>query len=153
MESPHDLLKACKTVLLVDWVRQEIPRSLLNAGLVVFGSSPGGYSRAELTQSEPDEAGARTFAPETSGQTGYLAFRRLPGPPREVDVVAVYRPAAEIPEIIAKQVRPLRAKAVWSPSQSLSSEARRELQDLGITVVEGVDIGEVAGSLGEPFAR
>src|SRR2546425_10068019 len=77
-----DLLKSARSILLVDWPNAGVPRALLEAGLIVFGVSPGRYSQAELLDERPDaEGGASVFPPERDGDTGFLVFWRLDAPP------------------------------------------------------------------------
>jgi hypothetical protein len=80
--NPVDLLKAARTILLIDWPRQEVPRALLRAGLTVFGFSPGGYSSAELTLDPPTNVDSgRVLLPDNPAGSDFLTFRSLAGRP------------------------------------------------------------------------
>ena len=148
MDNPVDLLKAARVILLIDWPRQEVPRTLLGAGFTVCGFSPSGYSLAELTYDPPTNVDSgRVFQPDSPGQTGFLAFRSLPGPPPSVDVVAVYRPSEELPGIVARHVTPLGARVLWLQPPLVSAEARQAAATLGVKFVEAVDIALAARSL------
>src|SRR5215472_2465322 len=129
MDDPLQILNASQTILLVDWKGTVVPRTLLEAGFKVYGSSPAGYTRAalmaDLKNAPPDDAAA-IFAPEQDDESGYLVFHRLPGPPANVDIVHVYRPTAELPGIIEAQAVKLKANAVWlQPPITANDEARR----------------------------
>jgi predicted CoA-binding protein len=116
--------------------------------LIVYGASPGRYSSAELLDAPPEKGeAASVFPPESEGETSFLVFRRLDAAPPSVDVVAVYRPAEEIPGIIAAQVLPLGARILWLQPPITSAEARRTAADRGLRFVEGVDIATTARQL------
>jgi hypothetical protein len=143
-----DVLRTVRSVLLVDWPNAGVPRALLEAGLIVYGTSPGRYSSAELLDAPPEKGNAASvFPPEGEGETSFLVFRRLDAAPPSVDVVAVYRPSAEIPGIIAVQVLPLGARVLWLQPPITSSEARRTAADRGILFIEGVDLATTARQL------
>jgi uncharacterized protein len=147
MTDAIEILRKASSVLLVDWPNTGVPRALLDAGLMVFGSSPAGYSRAQLTPAQPDESRSDVvFAPEAD-QTGYLVFQRLSAAPPSVDVVCVYRPATELRGIVERLLTPLRAGTLWLQPPIRSDEARALADDLGILFVEGIDIAEAARSV------
>src|SRR5262249_8165390 len=86
MAEYHQILKSSSSVLLVDWISTKVPRSLLEAGFRVYGSSPGGYSKAELLPEAPQDEHLSVFPPEDQ-QSGFLVFRRLAAAPTDVDIV------------------------------------------------------------------
>jgi hypothetical protein len=140
---------AARTILLIDWPRPEVPLALLGAGLTVFGLSPKGYSSVEFALDPPTNVDSRcVLLSDSSAKSGFLTFRSLGGPPSGVDVIAVYRPVEELPEIIASQVRPLGATVLWLQPPAVSDEARQMAASLGVEFVEGVDIQVAARALG-----
>jgi hypothetical protein len=153
MGDPISVLATSTTALLVDWPRQDIPRSLLQAGLTVYGFSPNKYSIAELSRERPAETeSCRVFSPESPTQIDFLVFRKLDSPPTSVDIIAAYRPMAELPGIIERHLRPLGARTLWLPEAPLS-EVRGMVAALGVAIIEGVDIGAAAKAVGSPPAK
>lgn len=145
MREPLEILKASERILLVDWPGTAVPRTLIEAGFSVFGSSPAGYSRVELVAEAPDAAAAvKVYPPEKAGESGFLVFRKLDGPPSTVDIVNVYRPEEEHAGIIANRVIPLAAKVLWLHPPITSVATRAIAADHGITFVQGIDIAETA---------
>jgi len=145
MADPKQILAAARTILLVDWPNPSVPRSLLESGFAVFGFSPAGYSAAELVADLPNDVGAGCiFPPRSENETGFLVFRKLANPPSQVDIVNVYRPAGEIPGIVATHVAPLGARALWLQPPGTSDEARCLSSERGIAFVDAVDIADVA---------
>ena len=139
MAKYHQILQSSSSVLLVDWISTKVPRSLLDAGFRVYGSSPGGYSRAELLPEAPQNEHLSVFPPEDQ-QSGFLVFRRLAAAPTDVDIVYVYRPAAELKKIISTVVNSVGATTLWLQPPVTSDEARDLAEQQGIAFVEGVDI-------------
>jgi hypothetical protein len=144
--NPKQILEQAKWVLLVDWPSPGVPRALLEAGLTVYGFSPHRYSEASLVTKSPADVDSRSvFPPGNAGESGYLVFRALATRPSQVDLVCSYRPAEELPGIVANHVVPLRAKALWiQPPPATCDLARRLASEHGLHCVEGYDIAEVA---------
>jgi hypothetical protein len=138
------ILTSADSVLLVDWPSTALPRGLLGSGLRVFGYSPSGYSSAHLFEEKPGDPDLRCFAPERPGEKGFLVFKRMAGPPEGVDVVCVYRPSEELPQIIKSQVAPLGAKMLWLQPPVTSAQAPELAAELGVECVAGVDLRERA---------
>jgi len=141
------ILQTSSSVLLVDWISTKVPRTLLEAGFLVFGSSPGGYSKAELLDDAPPGESLSVFPPEDQ-QRGFLVFRRLLAAPSQVDVVYVYRPAEELAKIFTTTAQSVGAKAFWLQPPVTSDEARRLAEEQGTSFVEGVDIVAAVQRLG-----
>jgi len=142
---PKKVLSAANKILLIDWPNPGVPRKLLNTGFTVFCYSPGLYSVAELVTEYPSELNQKNIFPGNKDE-GYLIFRPLEGPPDSVNIVNVYRPEDEHPDIITKHVLPLHAKVLWL--QSATSEKTRSLaEENGLVFIEGYDIAEVALSI------
>jgi predicted CoA-binding protein len=71
-------------------------------------------------------------ADEIAGERAYRSLADVPGP---VEIVEVFRPAAEAPDI-ASQAVAAGAKALWLQLGITSDEARRIAEDAGLDYVE-----------------
>ncbi|SRR6266498_1914250 len=149
ISNPAQILETAKTILLVDWPNQSVPRILLNAGFTVFGFSPGRYSLAEVVAEYPHDMNQKddVFAPKNENDRDYLVFRRLDARPESVDIVNVYRPEEELAEIIENNVLPLNAKTLWLQPPVTSAKAKSIAEEHGLVFVEGNDIAEIARSI------
>src|SRR5437762_1098776 len=133
--------------MLVDWPDTYVPMSLIRAGFIVYGSSPSRYSHAAIAPDPPPPAeGVSAFPPESDSDSGFLVFERLKTAPRDVDIVAIYRPAEELAGIMERQVLGLGANAVWLQPPITSADAAARAREHGIDFVEGIDIAEFAQS-------
>ncbi len=134
-EKSKQMLKAAKTILLVDWASADVPLSLLKAGFTVYSYSPGVYALAEIASPKGD------FAAPTKEK---LIFTDLDEKPNRVDIVNIFRPEEEHAAIITDHVLPLGAKVLWlqSPITSVKTNQLALAYDLGF--IEGVDIVEIA---------
>jgi uncharacterized protein len=72
------------------------------------------------------------FADELFGEKVY---RTLADVPEKVDLVDVFRPAADAPEI-ARQAVAIGAKALWLQEDIRSEEARRIAEEAGLDYIE-----------------
>jgi|SRR6185437_4641535 len=145
---PLQVLKSAKNILLVDWPDQGVPRTLLNAGFAVFGYSPNGYSQAQLVAELPggfDEK--NSFPPRSKEENCHLVFKKLDYNPNGIDIVNVYRPEAELPGIIVNRVLPSGAKVLWLHPPVTSAGASDIAAENGLTLIEGVNIAEIAAKL------
>jgi predicted CoA-binding protein len=66
---------------------------------------------------------------------GERVYRSLSEVPVQIDIVDVFRPAADAPEI-ARQAVAVGAKAVWLQLEIRSDEARRIVEGAGLDYVE-----------------
>ena len=66
---------------------------------------------------------------------GLRTFARLADIDEPVDLVDVFRPAADAPEIVRQAVA-IRAPAVWLQSGIVSAEARRIATEAGVDYIE-----------------
>jgi len=73
--------------------------------------------------------------PHADRLLGETVYRRLADIPDPVDVVNVFRPAREAPDI-ARQAVDIGAKALWLQLGIISPEARRIATDAGLLYVE-----------------
>ncbi|CAN5579136.1 hypothetical protein BH23CHL7_BH23CHL7_22970 [soil metagenome] len=118
-----DLLRSCRSVLLIDWPSLEVPEELARTGL-------------EVTSEE----GPQLFsAYQAAGEE--VHSRRVPGPPMSVDLVYAHRPVDELPEIMERAVA-LGARAVWV--QAGSPAAMQLVASAGLLYVDQPYIAEAA---------
>jgi uncharacterized protein len=73
--------------------------------------------------------------PHADRLLGEQVYRRLADIPEPVDIVNVFRPSAEAPDI-ARQAVAIGAKALWLQLGIISAEARRIAADGGLLYVE-----------------
>lgn len=78
------------------------------------------------------------------GEKAYASLKEVEGP---IDVVDVFRPAEETPEI-ARQAIDAGAKVLWLQSGIVSAEAEAIALEGGLEVVMGTCIGTTHGRLG-----
>jgi predicted CoA-binding protein len=125
--NPKEVLRAARSILLIDWPGIDMPGMLVREGFTVYCYSPDKYTKAEIP----------------SGQD-HLIFRKLEGAPGPLDIVNIYRPEQEHADIIMKHVLPLRAKVVWLQPPIVSEKTRSLVAEHGLAFVEGISISEVA---------
>jgi hypothetical protein len=150
MASARHVLDKARSVLLVDWPSPAVPRTLLEAGLVVYGFSPGGYSRAELAAEPPPPRDGVRSVPSETGELRHLVFRRLDRRPDQVDLVYVYRPAAELYGILVTHAVPLGATALWLHPPLSAAEGHLFARAGGPEIIEGCDIVAMIRALRSP---
>jgi uncharacterized protein len=85
--------------------------------------------------------------PHASELLGERSYPRLADVPDEVDLVDVFRPADEAPEIVQQAVE-RGFPAVWLQSGIRSPEAQRLAEDAGIAYVENRCLGVDVSMLG-----
>lgn len=143
MTSPREVLLQSRSVLVIDWPSRDVPESLARAGLAVtvrYGPGPGDFAVHELSGSE-------------------IIVRPAKPPPSRVDLVYVFRPPAELPDVIARALQ-LGAKAIWVQSgysaenlrdptgcwmsESLTREVRGQIEAAGLICVTEPYIATVA---------
>ena len=99
MGAAADLLRTCRSVLVIDWPSDDVPETLVRGGLSVHvkgGPGPGDYSIRELAE-------------------GSVTARKTGRRPDHVDLVYVHRPIDELPQIVAT-AREMGARALWYQS-------------------------------------
>lgn len=115
---PVDLLSRSRRIAVVGCSASpgkdahEIPRYMLEQGYEVIPVNP----RAD----------------EIFGRKSYASLADVPGP---IDLVDVFRPADEAPEV-ARQAVAVGAKALWLQLGIASEEARRIAEEAGLEYVE-----------------
>jgi uncharacterized protein len=127
---PREVLERSSTVAVIgmstdpDKDSHRIPLSLREHGFTIYPVHPE--------------------ADEITGLDVYASLAELPEPP---DVVEVFRPADEAPDI-ARQAVDVGAKALWLQLDITSEEARRIAEDAGLAYVEDTCMGTERGRHG-----
>lgn len=116
--SSHEILASAKTIAVVG-----ASRDPSKAG----GSVPEGLQRR----------GFRVIPVNPYAETlfGEKVYRSLLDVPEKIDLVDVFRPSADAPEI-ARQAAAIGAKALWLQEDIRSEEARRIAEQAGMEYVE-----------------
>jgi uncharacterized protein len=118
MDSPEDILRAYSTIAVVgasrdsDKPAHDVPAQLAASGFRIVPVNP-----------------------HASELFGERAFRSLPEIPFPVEIVLVFRPAADTPPI-ARDAVAIGAKALWLQQGISSSEAREIAEAGGLDYVE-----------------
>ncbi|RJQ85973.1 CoA-binding protein [Amycolatopsis panacis] len=73
--------------------------------------------------------------PSATELLGGKVYRKLEDIPEQVDLVDVFRPSAETPEV-ARSAVAIGAKALWLQQGIVSEEARRIAEEAGLAYVE-----------------
>ncbi len=126
--SPHEILESVQTIAVVGASRDpnkaagSVPEGLQRRGFRIIPINP--------------------FADELFGEPVYRSLLDIPD---KVDMVNVFRPAAEAPGV-ARQAVAIGAKALWLQQDIRSEEARRIAEDAGMEYVED-ECTAVIGSL------
>jgi predicted CoA-binding protein len=130
MSDPRDMLEAATTIAVVGAsttpgkAAYAIPRTLLAAGFRMIPVHP--------------------TASEIHGQPAYPRLAAIPEP---VDLVDVFRPAAEAPWV-ARQAVAIGATGLWLQLGIISTEARQIAETAGVDYVEDLCIGVEVVELG-----
>ena len=143
-----EILRASKSVLVIDFPSRDVPESLARAGLAVTvhgGPEPDNYAIFELCHG------------------GQVNPHRTGRPPESADLVYTHRPLGELGGIIA-QARALGARALWLQSgrrpggdldptgtwlpEEDSQAARRLVEAAGLIYIDDVYICTAAQNRG-----
>ena len=116
--SPQEILERSKTIAVVGASRD--PRKA--GGSVPYGLQARGFRIIPVNP----------YAAELFGERAYRSLLEIP---EKVDLVDVFRPAADAPEI-ARQAVKIGAVAFWLQLDIRSEEARRIIEAAGIDYVE-----------------
>ncbi|UJW34737.1 CoA-binding protein [Saccharothrix sp. AJ9571] len=105
--------------------------------IAVVGLSTDPMKAAHSVPAAMQAAGFRVIGvhPSADRLLGEPAYRSLSDIPEPIDIVNVFRPAAEAPGI-ARQAVAIGAKAVWLQQDIFSPEARRIAEEGGLDYVE-----------------
>lgn len=123
MSDPREILEATKTIAVVGMSTNEnksafaVPAGLQSSGFRVIPVNPS--------------------ADEILDEKAYATLEDVPDP---VDVVEVFRPADEAPEI-ARSAVAIGAKALWLQKGIVSDEARAIAEEGGLAYVEDLCMG------------
>jgi predicted CoA-binding protein len=128
--SSHEILESAKTIVVVG-----ASRDPFKAG----GSVPAGLQQRGFRIIPVNPHAAELF-----GERVYSSLLDIPKDV-QVDIVDVFRPAADAPEI-ARQAVAIGAKALWLQLDIRSDEARRIAESAGLDYVED-ECTAVVGSL------
>lgn len=105
--------------------------------IAVVGLSRDPRKEAHSVPAKLRAAGFRIIPVNPSAEEllGEKVYRSLEDIPEPVDLVDVFRPAAEAPDI-ARQAVAIGAKTLWLQQGIVSAEARRIAEDGGLTYIE-----------------
>jgi len=117
-KTPQEILQRATTIAVVGASRD--PRKA--GGSVPFGLQARGFRIIPVNP----------FADELFGERVYRSVLEIP---EKVDLVDVFRPAADAPEI-ARQAVQIGARALWLQLDIRSDEARRIAEAAGLDYVE-----------------
>ena len=110
----------------------ERSRTIAVVGIARTTDKPSGGVPADLQRRGFRIVPVNPKADEILGEKAYASLADVP---EDVDVVEVFRPAAEAPEI-ARQAVAIGARAVWLQLGIESDEARRIAEDAGLDFVQ-----------------
>jgi predicted CoA-binding protein len=116
--SPEEILRSARTIAVVGASRD--PRK--PGGSVPVGLQERGFRIVPINP----------YAHELFGERVYRSLAEVPEP---IDLVDVFRPASDAPEI-ARQAVKIGAKAFWLQLDIRSDEARRIIDAAGLDYVE-----------------
>jgi predicted CoA-binding protein len=122
----QDILAGAKTIAVVGASRDPDKAG----GSVPFGLQRRGFRIIPIN-------------PYADSLFGEKVYRSLLDVPEKIDVVVVFRPATDAPEI-ARQAAAVGAKALWLQLDIRSEEARRIAEAAGMDYVEDECTGVVA---------
>ena len=125
-KTAQDILQGAKTIAVVG-----ASRDTSKAG----GSVPAGLQRRGFRIIPINPCADMLF--------GERVYRSLLDVPEKIDLVDVFRPAADTPEI-ARQAASVGARALWLQLDIRSAEARRIAEEAGMDYVEDECTGVVA---------
>jgi uncharacterized protein len=113
--------------------------------LAVVGLSTAPRKMAHAIPADLQDAGYRVIPvhPSATEILGEQAYRTLAEVPEPIDLVVVFRPSDEAPQV-AREAVEAGARALWLQQGIVSAEARSIAEDAGLDYVEnrcsGVDV-------------
>lgn len=132
--SADSVLRAAKSVVVIDWPSRDVPESLVRAGYAVVvkgGPGPDTYARWDA-------------------KGGVVATHPPGGPPAHADLVYAYRPLAELSAVLAI-AQLVGAGSVWlhldQPSVAEIRTAQEVVEAAGLTLVVDSEIAARADAL------
>ncbi len=152
MTDPKQALELARTVTLIDWPNPDVPRTLVMAGFTVnsvnrLASTGASYSVCATREEVPEGENVTVFPPDEDdgrygNDGGYLVIQPLSEPPEGTDILCVFRPPGELPEI-ARFAAALGAGTLWLQRGVRSDEARKIAEKAGLGFVEDTSIADV----------
>jgi predicted CoA-binding protein len=125
-------------------IRLADPRAILEAAatVAVVGMSANPNKSAFAIPAGLQAAGFRVLPvnPRSKGVLGEQSYARLEDIPDPVDVVDVFRPAEEAPDI-ARSAVAIGAKALWLQKGIVSAQARSIAEAAGLDYIEDMCMG------------
>lgn len=117
--------------------------------IAVVGASPDASKRANIVPSYLQDEGYRIIPvnPHHAEILGQRSYPTLADIPESVDVVDVFRPADEAPQI-AEQAAAIGAKVLWLQLGIVSDDAAHIAHDAGMTYVSDLCMGLTHALLG-----
>jgi uncharacterized protein len=105
--------------------------------IAVVGASRHPDKEAHIVPAEMQAAGFRIIPvnPYADELFGEPVYRRLEDVPELVDLVDVFRPSDQTPEVVRSAVK-IGARAVWLQLGIVSEESRRIAREAGLDYVE-----------------
>jgi hypothetical protein len=119
-EEIKELLQNAKTIAVVGFSTNpekdahQVPKKLMELGYRVIPVNP--------------------FAEEILGERCYPSLREIPRDVK-VDIVDVFRPAEEVPEIVEQAIE-IGAKAIWLQLGISHDEAAKRAREAGLKVIQ-----------------
>lgn len=126
----------------------ESARTVAVVGLSTDPEKPSSKVAGILIDAGYDVIPVHPRAERILGRTAYASLADIPVP---VDIVDVFRPAAETAGI-AREAVAIGAKTLWLQLGITSAEARGVAQDAGLNYVEDLCIGDTTMRLGNRAA-
>lgn len=114
---------------------EEVLASAKTIAVVGLSRDPGKAAHGVPAQLQAHGFRIIPVHPSATELLGERVYRSLADIPEPVDLVDVFRPAAEAPAI-AEQAVAIGAKALWLQQGIVSDEARRIAEDAGLSYVE-----------------
>lgn len=118
---------------------EEIARVLAENKVIAMVGASGNWKRpSNFVMKYLQEAGYRVIPvnPRSAGETflGEYVYADVEDIPVQVDMIDVFRPATEAPDLARKAIR-IGAKSIWLQLAIVSDEAEKIAEDAGITVI------------------
>jgi predicted CoA-binding protein len=135
MLAATELLRAARSILLVDWPSRDVPETLVRAGYTVFvkgGPEPDNYRVHEL-------------------RDGEIADRRIGAPPEHADLLYTHRPIDEMPGIVALAEQ-VGAATVWHQS-GVDSAGEKDPHGVWLAEADLREASTVVGAAGLVFVH
>jgi len=116
----------------------ELRRVLKHDRVAVVGASASHGKAAHIVPAYLQRHGYEIYpvnptAKQIFGNRAYDSLAAVPGP---VDVVEIFRPSEEVPEIVDRALAREDVQAIWMQQGIRHDEAARKAEDAGVDVVQ-----------------